>query len=92
MRDDEFEWDDDKAERNLKKHKVSFQSARRVFDDEKGYWSDDLTSSWNENRYFVTGSVDGQLLTVVYAYRGDRIHIISAWQSTRREIDDYYRG
>ncbi len=33
MQDDRFEWDDAKARANLKKHEVSFEVARRVFDD-----------------------------------------------------------
>jgi len=33
MRSDEFEWDDAKAEANLRKHRISFRTASRVFDD-----------------------------------------------------------
>lgn len=29
----QFEWDDDKAARNLIKHRVSFEEAATVFDD-----------------------------------------------------------
>ncbi len=31
----DFEWDNNKAQSNLKKHKVSFESATAVFRDEK---------------------------------------------------------
>ena len=33
MQSDEFEWDDAKAEANLRKHMISFRAASRVFDD-----------------------------------------------------------
>ena len=33
MRDDEFEWDDEKARINLDKHEISFELAKRVFED-----------------------------------------------------------
>ncbi|MGH6816147.1 MAG: BrnT family toxin [Hyphomicrobiaceae bacterium] len=33
MENDEFEWDDIKAEANLRKHKISFRAASRVFED-----------------------------------------------------------
>ena len=33
MRDDEFEWDDDKAARNFADHGVTFAAARLAFDD-----------------------------------------------------------
>ena len=32
MRDEEFEWDEDKAEKNLENHKVDFDTARKVFE------------------------------------------------------------
>ncbi len=92
MIDDQFEWDDAKAEANFKKHKVSFHMARHVFLDERAIDTDDLGSSHDEDRYAATGMVGDKLLTVVYALRDDRIRIISAWQATKRESDDYYRG
>ena len=40
-----FEWDEDKNRRNLAKHKVSFETAKSVFDDpralsiqDRGVW------------------------------------------------------
>ena len=33
MLDDEFEWDDRKARRNVQAHGVTFELARLVFDD-----------------------------------------------------------
>jgi uncharacterized protein len=30
----EFEWDASKAEANLRKHKIAFEAARRVFKDD----------------------------------------------------------
>jgi uncharacterized DUF497 family protein len=33
MRDDQFEWDDRKAARNTKEHRVTFELARPAFAD-----------------------------------------------------------
>jgi uncharacterized DUF497 family protein len=33
MRDDDFEWDDEKAISNFAKHGVTFEQARAAFDD-----------------------------------------------------------
>jgi uncharacterized DUF497 family protein len=33
VRDDEFEWDDKKAKRNVREHGVAFEVARRAFKD-----------------------------------------------------------
>jgi hypothetical protein len=49
-----------------------------------------LDDSTEEER-FVTIGLDplGRTLTVVYAWRGDRIRIISARRATRRERKQY---
>jgi uncharacterized DUF497 family protein len=51
MQDDEFEWDDAKAEANLRKHKISFRAATRVFDDVLVLIEQDVSEDYDENRY-----------------------------------------
>jgi len=64
MRDDDFEWDDRKAARNLAKHKVSFSVAREVFDDRNVVeWEDDGHGD-AEQRFIAVGAVRGRLLCV----------------------------
>jgi uncharacterized DUF497 family protein len=41
----EFEWDPDKAARNLRKHKISFDEAATVFGDFLGATADEFGSS-----------------------------------------------
>jgi hypothetical protein len=82
-----FEWDDAKAEANLKKHGVSFPDATLVFDD-PGLQVD------GEQRWQATGSARGEaVLLVVHTVIGndedERIRIISARRATRREIRRY---
>jgi uncharacterized protein len=91
MRDELFEWDNSKAESNLRKHGVSFVAARMVFDDETANQVDDLSSSTEEDRFLVTGNVAGQLVTVSFTMRNDRVRIISARPASKREQHDYYR-
>jgi len=88
MQDDRFEWDDAKARANLKKHEVSFEVARRVFDDPAATDELDDSDAHGEDRV-ITGMVAGSLLTVVYTVREERIRIISARKATRREQDRY---
>ena len=33
MQDDKFEWDEEKSESHFRKHKLSFDTASRIFDD-----------------------------------------------------------
>lgn len=87
-----FEWDDDKAEANYRKHGVDFAMARRVFGD---YFAVERQDPFNavhgEYRSIITGMVGGQLVTVVYTDRDDCIRLISARRASKREHDDYYR-
>jgi uncharacterized DUF497 family protein len=91
MQDDQFEWSDAKARANLKKHEVSFQEARRVFDDPAARDEVDDRDEYGEDRFTITGIVNGRLLTVAYAERQGRIRIISARKATRHEQDRYFR-
>jgi uncharacterized protein len=88
----EFEWDANKAEANLRKHGVAFEAARRVFKDCFAVETADTDLSYGEARFVITGMVDGRLLRVVFTERGDRIRIISARKATRHEQRKYYRG
>jgi hypothetical protein len=70
MRDDLFEWDDRKSACNLRKHGVSFEAARLVFEDPMAV--DDLEEDEEDERYWRVGMARGTLLFVIYAMRGGR--------------------
>jgi uncharacterized DUF497 family protein len=88
MRDHRFELDDRKAASNLRKHGVSFELARAVFDDPRKIERLDLDEP-DGDRYLLTGLAGARLLTVVFVERGTRIRIISARKATMHEQDDY---
>ena len=92
MVEGEFEWDARKSESNLAKHGVSFEAARRVFDDAFACERCDFDSMPSEIRYVITGWVNDIILTVVYTERDDRIRIISARKATMHEQREYYRS
>ena len=48
-----FEWDDDKASVNAKKHGVTFEEARSVFADEQARLIDDPDHSEDEDRFVL---------------------------------------
>ena len=80
----QFEWDEEKAEINLKKHGVSFQDAVAVFDDVyRIEWYDEAHSE-TEDRYNTIGKV-WEVIFVVYTERRERTRIISARKATPRE-------
>lgn len=84
-----FEWDDEKAAINLKKHGVSFQTAALVFYDENRIEMYDSEHSLEEDRYNTIGIVE-DVLFVVYTERKDRLRIISARLANKKERSMYY--
>lgn len=85
-----FEWDESKANENLKKHGVSFDEAKTVFNDPFSVTIDDPDHSIEENRYVDIGlSSKSRLIVVSYIERNGRIRIISSRKATRRERKDY---
>src|SRR3989338_2133823 len=72
-----FEWDGEKAKKNLKKHKVSFDEATAVFIHPFSITVPAPDHSVDEQRYIDIGSSDnGRVLVVVYTERGSNIRII----------------
>ena len=86
----EFEWDQRKAAKNLRKHKVSFNEAATVFGDPLSTTVPDPDHSLAEDRYITVGvSNRRRLVMVAYTERLERIRIISARALTRAEREAY---
>lgn len=86
----QFEWDPNKAARNIEKHRVSFDEAATVFDDPMFITVIDEEHSIDEERYITIGlSKYGRLLLVAHTEREERIRIISARKATRKEEQFY---
>jgi hypothetical protein len=86
-----FEWDDDKAKANLKKHKVGFDEASTVFSDPLAkIFSDDEHSAEEIREIIIGNSSMRRLLLVSFTERnGNVIRIISSRVSTRKERRAY---
>ena len=88
-----FEWDEEKAKANLKKHRVSFDEATSVFVDPFSITIPDPDHSVGEQRYIDIGSSDkSHVLIVVYTERGSSIRIISCRKATSSERKLYEEG
>ena len=88
-----FEWDQLKAENNLRKHGVSFELAMRVFADPLALSSQERIEG-NEARWLTIGVVDHVvMLIVVHTLREDEgieiIRIISARRAEPKERRRY---
>jgi uncharacterized protein len=89
----EYEWDEEKAKLNLKKHGVDFDEAATVFDDLFYVDFYDPKHSIEEHRFLIIGESDRQrLLIISYLERDDKIRIISARELTPQERRNYEHG
>lgn len=88
-----FEWDEEKAEANLRNHGVSFDESRAVFGDPLAVTVPDPLHSQSEKRFVEVGcSSSGQILVVCYAERGSNVRLISSRRATRAERRTYEEG
>ena len=90
-----FEWDDQKAIANLKKHGVSFEEAATVFEDVDALVIEDPEHSKEEERFVILGfSIKANLLVVCHCLRKEEtvIRIISARKATVNEERQYHEG
>jgi uncharacterized DUF497 family protein len=87
-----FEWDDQKALENVKKHGVTFGEATEVFYDPNALEDYDLGHSGGEARFVIIGMSSRRLLYVIYAERvADLVRIISARKAGHIQEEIYER-
>jgi uncharacterized DUF497 family protein len=87
-----FDWDNTKAKSNLAKHKVSFEEAQSVFDDDLARLIPDPDHSEDEERFILLGlSYSLKVLVVVHCYqdKDNIIRLISARKATKPESKIY---
>lgn len=85
-----FEWDEAKDLSNQKKHGVSFDEAKTVFNDPRSLTIADEAHSDDEDRFIDMGiSSRGRLIVVCYTERGPNIRIISSRNATKSERKNY---
>ena len=88
-----FEWDEVKAITSFKKHKVSFEEGKTIFNDPCLCTFPDNEHSADEGRYINIGlSVQGRVLIVIHTERQGKIRIISCRKATMRERRFYEKG
>ncbi|HEX3068004.1 MAG TPA: BrnT family toxin [Thermoanaerobaculia bacterium] len=87
MKNKIFEWDDEKARANLRKHRVSFEEAATAFSEWGAPVSGDALHSTSEDRFIIIATSERErLLAVAFTCRDDEtIRVISARRANRRE-------
>ncbi|RKW50581.1 MAG: BrnT family toxin [Lachnospiraceae bacterium] len=90
-----FIWDGNKNELNKAKHKLSFEEAKEVFEDENAILFDDPDHSYEEDRFLIIGSIKSSKICIVsHCYKDSEnvIRIISAREATKKEKKIYLEG
>jgi len=82
-----FEWDDAKDRLNQKKHGISFEEARGLFESGVDYLDVfDVEHSDLEDRFIAIGPIEQGLVVIVYTEREDDVtRIIGARWANERE-------
>ena len=90
----QWTWDPDKDDENRRKHRISFETARRVFHDPLYVSVEDLYEDEPRSRTF--GMIGQVLVLVVHTWPeigldGEEVpgRIISARKATTREKEEY---
>jgi uncharacterized DUF497 family protein len=92
MNDISFQWDKNKNNENIKKHKISFEEAKTVFYDDNARLISDPEHSIDEERFIILGiSNKLRILVVVHTYKenDEVIRIISARKANKSESKYY---
>ena len=86
----EFDWDPAKNEANLKKHGISLDEAKHIFDGPILTRADDR-EDYGESRDVSLGALSPDaVLVVVHTQRSGKTRLISARKASRRERKVYY--
>ncbi len=84
-----FEWDDAKDMACFAHRGFDFAYAVGAFLDPHRMVVQDHRRDYGEDRYRLTGVIDGRAYVVVYTLRGSNVRIISARKANRKEVAKY---
>jgi uncharacterized protein len=85
-----FEWDDAKNDANLRKHGLSFEEARLIFDGPV-LTVEDRRQDYGEDRFITLGAIAGLIIVAtVHTDRNDVTRLISARLANRKERVRYH--
>ena len=84
----EFEWDNEKNNKNIEKHELDFADVALVFDNPLIEY-EDTRNDYGEKRFFGIGVLRDIEISVIYTRRRKNIRIISARRARKDERQRY---
>ena len=85
----QFEWDEVKSEACFAQRGFDFAYAASAFSDPNRLVWQDTRYSYGEDRYQLTGRIEGRVFVLVYTSRLNVKRIISARKANLREVKQY---
>jgi uncharacterized DUF497 family protein len=85
----EFEWHEEKRQRNIKERGLDFLDIIPLFFDPTSYVIDDKRKDYGEHRQVLFGYIGSSLYQVCFTKREKNIRIISARRANKRERIHY---
>jgi uncharacterized DUF497 family protein len=84
-----FTWDEAKRQANLRKHRIDFRDAEKIF---RGFTltAEDTRESYGERRFLTLGLLEDQVVSVTHTERGEYVRIISIRKATTHETRYYF--
>ena len=91
----EFEWDEPKHAKTLRDRGIGFDDGARIFAGPVLIWPvliwEDARREYGGGRFRSVGETNGDILHVVFTWRGDAVRIISVRRANRRETEVWLR-
>lgn len=84
-----FVWDEAKRRGNLRKHKIDFADAERIF---RGltFTVEDDREAYGEQRFLTLGLLEDQVVSIAHTERRGKIRLISIRKATKHETRFYF--
>ena len=84
-----FSWDEAKRKSNVRKHKIDFLDAYKVF---RGFTvtAEDDREAYGEQRFLTLGLLEDQVVAVAHTERDENIRIVSIRKATKHEARFYF--
>jgi uncharacterized DUF497 family protein len=79
-----FTWDEKKRKLNLAKHGIDFRDVFEIFDGPL-VTVEDTRADYGETRFVALGLLQGVVVSLVYADRGEEVRIISIRKALKHE-------
>ena len=85
-----FTWHEDKRKSYIRKHRLDFSLAHKVFEGTT-FTFEDCRFDYGEQRYVTIGLLDDVVVVIVHTETTEEIRIISMRRASKREQELYFK-